>query len=296
MSGYRVMVVDDDPVHLEVTREYLALGGYDVTTATGGHAALAAMAGSPPDLVLLDLQMPDLDGFATFQRMLDAPALHDVPVLFLSSLEAPHVKVRGLELGAEDYVIKGCAPSELLARVRAGLRRAARYRRLRAAVVGDLGPQVGLDTIVQTALIGMRAARVRLLDLPAEIDCARGAIVACRYATHRGGPALQRVFLQARGRFTIETGVEAVADEPQPGGLMDSLVAVDEALETLRAAAPPETILALAPAPVDPALERRRALFPLAAAALVALLDGDVRAAAAKVAGALREGQLVLVT
>lgn len=294
MTAYRVLVVDDDPVHREVTGEYLSLAGYDVATATGGREALELLHASPPDVVLLDVQMPELDGFAVFQRMRDDVALRDIPVLFLSNLQASHVKVRGLELGAEDYIAKSSPPAELLARVRAGLRRAGRYQRLQGLLVGDLGVEPGLDALLQTLQIGMRPARIRLVDLPAEVECAYGVIRACRYLGFEGLRALERVLFRARGRFVVES-LAAASDTAEALGLMEAVVAVDEARIVLSSVSTPGAIVALAAPPVsDEALERRRHLFPLPLEELVASLDGELRAAAVRVAGALGDGTITL--
>jgi two-component system response regulator ResD len=117
----RVLVVDDEPIVRDVLARYLSKGGFQVESAEDGEAALAAFEAAPPDLVLLDLMLPRLDGVEVFTRI---RADHDTPVIMLTARGKETDRVVGLEIGADDYVIKPFSPREVLARVRAVLRRA----------------------------------------------------------------------------------------------------------------------------------------------------------------------------
>jgi DNA-binding response OmpR family regulator len=121
MTGPEVLLVDDDDLHRELVADYLTLGGFAVRHAADGREALAVMRRTPPAVVLLDVQMPELDGVAVFDEMRRSPDLAAIPVVFLSGVTSPHVRVRALELGADDFVAKHTNPAELLARVRAVL-------------------------------------------------------------------------------------------------------------------------------------------------------------------------------
>jgi two-component system response regulator ResD len=118
--GARVLVVDDEPIVRDVLSRYLAKGGFAVETAEDGEQALAAFDASPPDLVLLDLMLPRLDGIEVFTRI---RADHDTPVIMLTAKGEETDRVVGLEIGADDYVTKPFSPREVVARVRAVLRR-----------------------------------------------------------------------------------------------------------------------------------------------------------------------------
>ena len=115
-----VLVVDDDPDVRALVSTLLGRAGYLVTEAPDGRAALKALYGQRPDLVVLDVNMPDLDGWATLERIRD---LSDVPVVMLSARGEELEKVRALRAGADDYVTKPFGRQELLARVEALLRR-----------------------------------------------------------------------------------------------------------------------------------------------------------------------------
>jgi DNA-binding response OmpR family regulator len=116
-----VLVVDDDPDVRALVSTLLGRAGYLVTEAPDGRAALKALYAQRPDLVVLDVNMPDLDGWATLERIRD---LSDVPVVMLSARGEELEKVRALRAGADDYVTKPFGRQELLARVESVLRRA----------------------------------------------------------------------------------------------------------------------------------------------------------------------------
>ena len=120
MKRSRILVVDDDGDIRGLLRELLARAGYDVAEAESGKAGLRQFYASPPDLVLLDVSMPELDGWQTLERIRD---LSEVPVMMLTARAGELEKVRGLKGGADDYVTKPFGRQELLARVEALLRR-----------------------------------------------------------------------------------------------------------------------------------------------------------------------------
>ena len=132
----RLLVVDDEATILELLAGSLRFAGFQVATAASGAEAVRAAASSRPDLVLLDVMMPDGDGFEAAQRIRAAGP--DVPVIFLTARDQVTDRVTGFDLGADDYVTKPFSLDEVLARVRAVLRRtrsAGPESRLR---VGDL--------------------------------------------------------------------------------------------------------------------------------------------------------------
>jgi DNA-binding response OmpR family regulator len=116
----RVLVVDDEPMVREVLQRYLELDGFEVAVAEDGEAALASFAEARPDLVVLDLMLPRIDGLEVFRRM---RASASTPVIMLTARGGETDRVVGLDLGADDYVTKPFSPREVIARVRAVLRR-----------------------------------------------------------------------------------------------------------------------------------------------------------------------------
>jgi DNA-binding response OmpR family regulator len=126
MSRGHVLVVDDDADIRGLLRELLERQGYRVTEAANGRDGLRALYASPPDVVLLDVSMPEMDGWETLERIRD---VSEVPVAMLTARAAELEKVRGLKGGADDYITKPFGRQELLARIEAMLRRG-----------GDRGP------------------------------------------------------------------------------------------------------------------------------------------------------------
>jgi DNA-binding response OmpR family regulator len=118
--GKRVLVVDDDVKTVELVKMYLRRDGYDVLTAFEGIEALRLAREARPDLLVLDLMLPGIDGL-TICRTLRAES--DVPIIMLTAMTTEEDRLKGLDLGADDYVTKPFSPKELAARVRAVLRR-----------------------------------------------------------------------------------------------------------------------------------------------------------------------------
>lgn len=119
-EGARVLVVDDDPLLVRLVRTHLEKNGYRVLAAADGEQALEVAANELPDLVVLDLMLPKLDGFEVCRRIREFSL---VPVIMLTARGEPVDRLRGFEMGADDYLAKPFVPAELLARVRAVLRR-----------------------------------------------------------------------------------------------------------------------------------------------------------------------------
>src|SRR5882724_7105488 len=121
MTAARVLVIDDDGDIRRLVAELLGRSGLTVEQAEDGRSGLRALPKTPPDLVVLDVQMPELDGWETLERIRD---LSEVPVLMLTARGDELERVRGLKAGADDYVVKPFGRQELVARVQALLRRA----------------------------------------------------------------------------------------------------------------------------------------------------------------------------
>ena len=163
----RIMVVDDDRTHLDMAEEVIG-DCYDVTLAASGEQALDILRrGAAPDLILLDIDMPGMNGYETFTRIRDMDA--DIPVVFLTGLPGSEAELTGLSLGAQDYITKPFVRENLLARIRLRLEGGLQTRRLR-----DMREQLrdtGIDEERFNALIP------RLT--PAEQETARLILQGC---------------------------------------------------------------------------------------------------------------------
>jgi two-component system response regulator MprA len=121
-----ILVVDDDPRITDLLRRILAYEGYSVASAPSGNEALNRSLERPPDLVVLDIMLPGLNGLEVAQRLREAG--DNVPILMLTARDTVADRVQGLETGADDYLVKPFAPEELVARVKALLRRSQEER------------------------------------------------------------------------------------------------------------------------------------------------------------------------
>jgi DNA-binding response OmpR family regulator len=127
-----ILVVDDEPAIVTVVRERLEREGFTVRAVASGEEALTHMDADPADLVVLDVMLPGIDGFEVLRRLRGAG--HTVPVIVLTARDEDVDKIVGLELGADDYLVKPFNPRELSARIRAVLRRQAELKALEAEV------------------------------------------------------------------------------------------------------------------------------------------------------------------
>ncbi|MCG3191249.1 MAG: Regulator of RpoS [Thermoanaerobaculia bacterium] len=126
-----ILIVDDSPVNLKVLSAILTKAGFTCIEAQDGPRALHLAQSDQPDLVILDIMMPEMDGFQVCQALKESPKTKEIPVIFLSALGEASNKVRGLELGAEDYITKPFDRAEVVARVRTQLRIREMTRSLR---------------------------------------------------------------------------------------------------------------------------------------------------------------------
>jgi two-component system, OmpR family, KDP operon response regulator KdpE len=120
---YRILVVDDHPDNVELLRARLQARGYEVDGASGGEEALEMIKANPPDLILLDVMMPRVDGMEVVRRLKADKDLPFIPVIMQTALDSTENKVEGLDAGADDYITKPFSTIELQARIRAALRR-----------------------------------------------------------------------------------------------------------------------------------------------------------------------------
>src|SRR2546422_4496646 len=176
MSKPVILVVDDEPQILRVMRASLPIRGYEVITASSGEDALDELSKHVPDLVILDLVMPDTSGLEVCRRVRE---FSSVPIIVLSAKGSESDKVTALDLGADDYVTKPFGMDELLARVRAVLRRLSTSESNdRALTVGD----VSIDTDERRVVVGGNEIRLT----PKEFDVLKYLVSnAGKVVTHR---------------------------------------------------------------------------------------------------------------
>jgi two-component system, OmpR family, KDP operon response regulator KdpE len=180
MASAKILVVDDAPQVRRVMRTTLASAGYTVYEARNGEEALAGVRSTPPDLILLDVNMPGMDGFAACREI---RSTSQVPIIMLTVRNAERDKVAALDAGADDYVVKPFGMPELLARIRAALRRSAPGEDLPALVTNELN----IDFAARRVIV--RGRHVHLT--PKEFDLLRQLVAG------QGKPVSHRRLLQS---------------------------------------------------------------------------------------------------
>jgi two-component system, OmpR family, alkaline phosphatase synthesis response regulator PhoP len=159
--GNRVAIIEDEKDIVDLVRYNFRKEGYEVASFLRGKEGLEQIRRNPPDLVLLDIMLPDVDGFEICKKLRADDRLKDLPVIFLTAKGEEIDRVLGLEIGADDYVVKPFSPRELVARVRAVLR-----RRERPTEKHDVVETAGLriDSRTQEAVVRGRAVELSALE------------------------------------------------------------------------------------------------------------------------------------
>src|SRR5690606_20498408 len=159
----RVLIVDDLPTNVRLLEARLSAEYYDVVTASSGPQALAICDSQDIDLVLLDVMMPDMDGFEVCQRLKSNPRTQHVPVLMITALDQTSDRVRGLEVGADDFLTKPVDDVQLMARVKSLVRLKSLTDELRARAM--TGQQIAVEDALRAMdRINTDGGRILLID------------------------------------------------------------------------------------------------------------------------------------
>lgn len=179
-----ILVVDDTPTALKVVADTLCAEGYQVRPANSGELALASVAAKQPDLILLDIRMPGMDGFEVCRRLKSREETGGIPVIFISALSDLEDRVEGFRLGAVDFVSKPFQREELLARVHAhlALRRMTSALQQRSAELQSLNVQLQEEISERKAVEARLAVKVEQLEATlARVKQLEGIIPICMY-------------------------------------------------------------------------------------------------------------------
>jgi DNA-binding response OmpR family regulator len=202
MTKQNILIIDDDPAQQEILGEHLLLTGFNPLHAKSCDKAFDLLQTNPVALILLDINMPKVDGFQTMERLRNNDGTKDIPVLFLTSLDRQYLKIKGLELGADDYVTKPYNSAELIARIKAILRRSAPARVQPGVIHGDI-QAIGLSELLQNIGQSARASRIILPAMDGKVITADGNILLIRQGVFSGLEALLRLLLLEKGSFSV---------------------------------------------------------------------------------------------
>ena len=160
----KILIVDDEPIVHRLLQHHLERAGYELLAATNGREAIELATREEPELIVMDVMMPEMDGFETLRSIREVST---VPVIMLTVRQSEHDKIRGLDLGADDYMAKPFSPAELLSRIRALLRRSfmpAPARKTEIVVDPDLKIDFSRrEVIVRGEKVVLRPTEYRLL-------------------------------------------------------------------------------------------------------------------------------------
>jgi CheY-like chemotaxis protein len=210
-SKSRLLVVDGDPKSLRVLDVSLKKAGFDVATATASREALALLETSVPDLIISDTDLGETDGFELCRRIKAHPDWSKIPFLFVSSRKSIEDKIRGLELGVDDYLSKPIYIKEIGIRVRTALQRAERERMEsrrdgRTRFAGDLS-DVGVVDLVQTIELNRKSGIIHIENRDnrrGSIFFRDGRVVDAEVGRLSGANAVYRLFSWFEGQFAVE--------------------------------------------------------------------------------------------
>jgi len=235
----QLLLVDADPRSVRVLEVSLKKAGYSVTTASDGADALAKIEFSTPDLILTDTRLPRLDGYDLVRRLKDTSDYAAIPVVFLTSQKSIEDKIRGLELGVEDYLTKPIFVRELIARVKLLLARRTQERMAtslpsstRTRLSGSLA-DMGVVDLLQTFEVSRKSGEARITDgrREAKVFFRDGKVVDAELGRLRGEEAVYRALIWNSGEFEVDfhpVQNEDIIPTSTQGLLMEGMRRVDE--------------------------------------------------------------------
>ncbi|MGE0084491.1 MAG: response regulator [Desulfococcaceae bacterium] len=281
MADYLILIIDDDPAHHLILGNYLKKSGYDVIHALDGEHGLKMLAERKPRLVLLDVQMPGMDGFQLIRKIKKDTSGQHAAVIFLTAMKRQEIITKGLELGADDYIVKPFDRSELLARIKAVLRRMERRIPHEGHMEGELC-DVGIPDLLQSMEIGMKTATIRMKEMDAEIVLKNGSFLYARQGHFTGEQALQRVFLLEKGGFSVKFNEipSGVSGKPIPLTpiLMNVTKEVDEIRDIMRQmGVENRQMIIVGDLSGFPGLEKIRHITPATFAEIISCMKGNLR-------------------
>ena len=250
MAKQHLLLVDGDPKSLRVMEVSLKKAGFSVTTAIHGKDALEKVQISPPDLVLADTKMPEMDGFELCKTLKSDERFKHIPFVFLTNQKAVEAKVKGLELGGDDYLTKPIYIKEIVTRVKMILQKAEKERierreTTKGGFAGNLA-DMGVVDLVQTFEIGRKTGNISIKgERVATIYFKEGRVIDAELGRLKGENAFYRLLNATEGEFEVQF---TALDRPErievstQGLLMEGMRRLDEWGRMLEQLPPLETV------------------------------------------------------
>ncbi|MDM8542072.1 response regulator [Desulfococcaceae bacterium HSG9] len=201
-----ILIVDDEPLNIQLLSDIFKTE-YKVILANNGSQALKITASQKiPDIILLDIMMPVMDGYEVCKRLKADSRTNNIPVIFISAKMEEEDELKGFEVGGVDYITKPFSRRITMARVKTQLQKHAARQKLdlqpERMMAGNL-EDIGLPDLLQSMETGSKTAQIRFEEIDAEIIVRNGYYVAARHGKLVGDAALTCLFLQDKGKFTV---------------------------------------------------------------------------------------------
>ena len=252
-SKNRLLLVDGDPKSLRVLDVSLKKSGFEVATATSGREALNLLEACLPDLIISDTDLDEMDGFELCSQIKARPEWAKIPFLFVSGRKSIEDKIRGLELGVDDYLTKPIYIKEIGIRVRTALQRAERERMEsrregRTRFAGDLS-DVGVVDLVQTIELNRKSGIIHIVNRDGRrgsIFFRDGKVIDAEVGRLSGANAIYRLFSWSEGQFAVEFKQirrHDVIDTPMAPLLMEGMRRLDESAHLLEKLPSPSSVI-----------------------------------------------------
>ncbi len=206
IKKHKILIVDDVPINIKLLSDIFQ-NEYEIIFAnSGSHALELATSQEPPDIILLDIMMPVMDGYEVCKHLKANSRTQNIPVIFISAKMEEEDELKGFEVGGVDYITKPFSRRITIARVKTQLQKyAARQKRElqpERMMAGNLS-DISLPDLLQSMEIGSKTALIRLEEIDGEIIVRNGYCVAAKQGEHVGDAAFARLFLLEKGKFTV---------------------------------------------------------------------------------------------
>jgi len=300
-----ILHVDDSRDQHVILEIQLKLSGYKVLHAYSGQEAITVMGKNHVDLIILDVNMPGMDGFQTLKKIREQEDAEDVPVIFLSSLDRQYLKVKALEGGADDYLTKPYDNAELTSRIKARLRRTVSQVKQEAprktgTMQGDFQSMELADLVQSMSLCG-KTCSIILPDMDGSIAFKDGIIVGLRYKTFYSNDAFLRLLLLQEGRFVVQfdhidnlAGMESInATNLLLSGVSDA----DEIKEQIQKINPDDLFVTLSDSQASiPEVQAFKDEFPLPLLSVIVKMTDELKDNLKIMQSALADGRAEFVS
>ncbi len=240
-----VLCIDDDKsIHLLLKSQLVNSGDYKSLHATSGEEALTTLRETQIDLIILDINMPKIDGFQMLEYLKKNKTTRKIPVIFLSSLNRENLKVKALENGADDFMVKPFTGPELIARIKVVLRRNTSVKQ---EVIGDVQGRLqdlGLFELLHMFSFSNKNGKIIFPEMHGELVIAAGSVLSAQQGIWQGEEALLRLFFLEKGSFSIQYGEQEGKHLDTIESLLLSIATkLDEIHERMNTIAPQNALL-----------------------------------------------------